>query len=119
MSNTMDNSRKVVIRTIIEKRIAELQRILSSSDEEEGVRNEQLSDEATRLDALASLAVDSSLQARAEIDLRLLQRQLQRIDHEEFGLCHLCGEEISANRIASVPATELCITCAEQQEKKQ
>jgi RNA polymerase-binding transcription factor DksA len=49
----------------------------------------------------------------------LLRRQLERIDHEEFGLCRLCRAEISANRIASVPATELCIDCAQQQENQQ
>ncbi len=115
----MDNNRKGVIRTIIEKRIAELERIVSSSSVEEHARTEQLNDEATRFDALANLSVDSKLLARAQVDLSLLRRQLERIDHEEFGQCRLCGVAISANRIASVPATELCIVCAQQQEKQQ
>ncbi len=113
----MDNNRKGVIRTIIEKRIEELERIVSSSSVEGETRTEQLNDEATRFDALASLSVDSKLLARAQLDLSLLRRQLARIEHEEFGLCHLCGMAVSANRIASVPATELCIVCAKQQEK--
>jgi DnaK suppressor protein len=115
----MDNSRKGVIRTIIEERIAELERVLTSSSDKDDVLTQQLGDEATRFDALASLSVDTSLLARAQGDLVLLRRQLERIDHEEFGLCHLCGAEISANRIASVPATELCIDCAQQQENQQ
>ncbi len=115
----MDNSRKGVIRTIIEKRIFELERILANSSEEEHARTAQLNDEATRFDALSSLSVDTTLQARARRDLTLLRRQLARLDHEAFGLCRLCAAEISANRIASVPATELCIACAEQQEKQQ
>ncbi len=113
----MDNSRKDVIRNIIEKRITELEQLLASSSEEDESRSEQLNDEATRFDALAKLAVDSTMLARAQDDLRLLRRQLERIDQDEFGLCRLCGAEIAANRIASVPATELCIACAQQQEK--
>lgn len=115
----MDNSRKDVIRKIIEKRIGELERILAVSSDTDDKRCEQLGDEATRCDALANLSVDSVLVARAHGDLRLLQRQLQRIEHNEFGLCRLCAREIAANRIASLPATELCITCAQQQEKQQ
>jgi DnaK suppressor protein len=115
----MDNSRKDIIRKIIEKRISELEQLLSSASEADEGRTEQLNDEATRFDALANLSVDSKLLARAQVDLTLLQRQLERIDQQEFGLCRLCGAEISANRIASVPATELCIVCAQQQENIQ
>ena len=54
----MDNSKKGVIRTIIEKRIEELERLLATSSEEDDARTRQLNDEATRLDALANLSVD-------------------------------------------------------------
>ncbi len=114
----MDDSRKAVIRKVIEKRIAELERILARSDEEGEAHTEQLSDEATRFDALANISVDSTLLARARSDLTLLRRQWKRIDHNTFGLCRLCGAEISANRICSIPATEFCIACAQQQEKR-
>jgi RNA polymerase-binding transcription factor DksA len=115
----MDNNRKDVIRKIIEKRISELEQVLSSTTEADDVRTEQLSDEATRFDALANLSVDSTLLARAQDDLSLLHRQLEHIDYDDFGLCWLCGEEIAANRIVSVPSTVLCIRCAQQQENKQ
>ncbi len=115
----MDNNRKGVIRKIIEKRIEELERILANSSNEDDARIAQLNDEATRFDALANLSVDTKLLARARGDLALLHRQLERIEHDEFGLCRICGAQIAANRIATVPATELCIACAQQQEKQQ
>lgn len=116
----MDNNRKGVIRAIIEKRIEELERLLlASNTAEKESRTEQLYDEATRFDALANLSVDTALLARAQDDLTLLHRQLARLESDEFGLCRLCGMGISANRIASIPATELCITCAQQQENQQ
>jgi DnaK suppressor protein len=114
----MDNSRKDVIRKIIDKRIEELERLLSSSVGEDEARTQQLNDEATRFDALANLSVDTTLLARARSDLVLLRRQLERIEHDDFGLCQQCGEDISANRIASIPSTELCIACAQQQENR-
>lgn len=113
----MNSSRKKVIRQIIETRINELQRIVTSAAQGDETRSAQLQDEATRADALANISVDSLLLARAEDDLRLLQRQLERIGQDDFGLCRLCAAEIAANRIASVPATRLCIACAQQQEK--
>lgn len=114
----MDNNRKDVVRKIIEKRIEELEQLLSTASEADDERTEQLNDEATRFDALANLSVDSKLLARAQDDLKLLQRQLAHIDSDDFGRCWLCGEEIAANRIVSVPSTVLCIRCAQQQENK-
>lgn len=114
----MDHSRKRDIRTIIEKRITELEGILASTSEREDTQRGQLSDEATRIDALTNLSVDSALMARTRDDLNQLRRQLKRIDHKGFGLCRRCGEAIAANRIASVPATDLCIACAQEQEKQ-
>lgn len=98
--------------------MCELEQIVATTTARNDSRSQQLSDEATRLDALAHLSVDARLTARAECDLTLLKRQLERLEQGEFGLCRLCGHEIAANRIATLPATQLCVSCAQEQENK-
>jgi DnaK suppressor protein len=115
----MEANRIADIRTVIEQRLADLQRTLRACDGQDDERLQQLHDEATRFDTLAHLSVDAALCARAREDQARLQRQLLRLEEEDFGICHECGDPIAPNRIVSVPATELCITCAQQQENGQ
>jgi len=54
--------------------------------------------------------VDLELQGRAEIVQ--VRAALERIESGTFGVCDLCGEEISDGRLEAVPYTGLCIDCA-------
>jgi DnaK suppressor protein len=111
----MNNPHKHTIRTVIEARIEQLQ-ILLSSNAVSQIKTEELADEATRADTLAGITVDSALLNKAHQEHNALQRQLSRIDHESFGQCKSCGEEIAIARLAMVPTTQLCIHCAAQQD---
>ena len=94
----MDKYRKTHIRLSITKRICQLEHILETG---------------------RKISSDSALLLRTQDELKLLHRQLERLDDDDFGLCRDCGVEIAANRIASLPSTELCIACAQQEENKQ
>ncbi len=48
-----------------------------------------------------------------------IQKAIERIDNGTFGICELCGEEISEERMTVRPVTALCIECKEQQEKQE
>lgn len=110
---------KRLIKQVIEARIAELQQLMRASEVSLPEKSEELADEATRNDTLAGIAVDSALLAKARRELNALQNQLPHLDDEDFGNCESCGEAITTARIAMVPATRLCIACAQQQEQKQ
>ncbi len=49
-------------------------------------------------------------------DLRLraasVERQLSRISQGTYGVCERCGEPIDPDRLAVLPDTNLCISCA-------
>jgi DnaK suppressor protein len=45
-----------------------------------------------------------------------IRKALERIDNGTFGICELCGEEISEDRLTVRPVTTLCIECKEHQE---
>ena len=44
---------------------------------------------------------------------------LKRIEDGTFGICEICGEEISEKRLTARPVTTLCIECKEEQEAKE
>lgn len=44
---------------------------------------------------------------------------LEKIDQGTFGVCEVCGDEISEERLEARPVTTLCITCKKRQEAKE
>jgi DnaK suppressor protein len=46
-----------------------------------------------------------------------LQEAIKRIDDGVFGICEVCGGNISERRLAARPVTTLCIDCKTKQEK--
>ena len=53
------------------------------------------------------------LQTDAKL-LRAIEAALSRIDKGGFGICSMCGEEISLARLNAVPWTSVCIACKEK-----
>ena len=46
-------------------------------------------------------------------------KALERLENGTFGICEVCGEEISVDRLKVRPVTTLCIECKEQQEQQE
>ncbi|MBW1973704.1 MAG: TraR/DksA C4-type zinc finger protein [Deltaproteobacteria bacterium] len=44
---------------------------------------------------------------------------IERIDNGTFGICEVCGEEISEKRLMARPMTTLCIKCKIKQEEEE
>jgi len=47
-----------------------------------------------------------------------IDEALQRIENNNYGLCHECGGEISNARLEAVPHARLCIKCKSKEEYK-
>jgi len=45
-----------------------------------------------------------------------IKEALERIQNGTYGICELCGEEISEARLKARPVTTLCIDCKTKQE---
>ena len=71
----------------------------------------------------AALESDRNLTLRIrdrERKLRLkIEEALARIEDGIFGICEMCEEEISSNRLTARPVTTLCINCKEDQEDEE
>ena len=48
--------------------------------------------------------------------IRKIQEALDRLEDEDYGICDMCGEEISIARLRARPVTTLCIACKTKQE---
>ena len=48
-----------------------------------------------------------------------LREALQRIDEGTFGICEVCGKNISEKRLMARPITTLCIACKTKQEEQE
>jgi len=46
-----------------------------------------------------------------------IKEALERIDGGTYGICELCGEDISEPRLKARPVTTLCIDCKQKQEQ--
>lgn len=55
-----------------------------------------------------------ALDAEGREDIRKIDRALQRLDENEYGICTSCGEPIAEERLKALPATEMCIDCASE-----
>ncbi len=51
--------------------------------------------------------------------LNKIGEALERIEDGSFGVCELCGEEISEARLKARPVTTLCIDCKMEEERKE
>ena len=56
--------------------------------------------------------VVEQLDRDSQLEIQLIDKALQRIEQGRYGLCIECGEQISVERLAALPAVELCIDCA-------
>ncbi len=57
------------------------------------------------------------LRGREKSFLDKINKALERIDNNSFGMCEECGDEISVKRLEARPETTLCIRCKEDQER--
>ncbi len=87
-----------------------------------GTKDDNFPDPADR----ASLETDRNFLLRVKDRERKLILKLQeaiaRINDGEYGVCEICGEDISEKRLKVRPVTTCCIECKteeEEHEKKQ
>ncbi len=53
------------------------------------------------------------LSDRLERELVDIERALKRLDDGQYNACTGCGEEIEEARLAALPTTTLCVSCAQ------
>ncbi len=65
---------------------------------------------------LESQELVKALDTEGRVELKLIDEALDRIDAGSYGDCQKCGEAVQEERLAAVPYTRYCITCANKME---
>jgi DnaK suppressor protein len=55
-----------------------------------------------------------ALKQRAENKVRSLEVALRKAEEGDYGICEVCGTQIDPARLAILPHTKRCITCAQK-----
>ncbi len=71
----------------------------------------------------ASLETDRNfllrLRDRERKLIEKIKEAIERIDNDTFGICEVCGKNISKERLKARPVTTLCIECKKKQEARE
>jgi len=54
---------------------------------------------------------------RDQLKLKRIKHALASIEAKNYGSCQECGDKISKKRLMALPFTELCIDCANEEER--
>ena len=97
----------------IKKSIEETQKDISNLKELiKPISPENAIGRVSRMDAINNKSVSEAALTNAIDKLTLLELALQKINHEDFGLCVRCKNEIPIQRILLMPQSNRCVHCA-------
>jgi DnaK suppressor protein len=65
------------------------------------------------------VSTDLRFSNREMLYLKKIQKSLNFIENEEFGMCQECGAEISMQRLKARPTSDMCINCKEESERSE
>jgi DnaK suppressor protein len=72
----------------------------------------------SRMDALQQQSMTQSSRRSAQRCIKQIDSALRRIEHNEYGLCLECEEEINQARLQARPESALCLECQSKREKR-
>jgi DnaK suppressor protein len=104
-------------RKVLESRIAEAERILSSAQQEAqdyAIRQADEVDQAANEYARQAAAYKA---IAARQTLKMLREALKWLDQGIYGECSDCGGEIERKRLEAIPWARYCLTCQEARER--
>lgn len=102
------------IRTRIEKRMEELKITIAQLEEtSKPVSLDQPIGRLSRMDSIANQAISGQRLTDSRRTLMRLERAMDKVDDEHFGVCAECGEDIAPGRLLVMPEATQCVDCAE------
>ncbi len=96
-----------------------LKKSIKLTTEESRLDTDDLPDEIDQASSEYLQSFSLRMRDREKFFLQKIDKALAKIESGEFGVCEVCGEEITAKRLEARPVTTLCIRCKEEQEKQE
>lgn len=109
------NAIKVIRESLLEER-ARLESLVSRTAKHLYRREEPYSaDFAEQAVETQNNEVVEQLDRESQLELKLVDKALERIERGSYGVCTECGGAINPERLKAVPIAENCIDCASAQ----
>jgi RNA polymerase-binding transcription factor DksA len=64
--------------------------------------------------AVTQWELDQAMLERLRNHAQELEQALQRLDQGTYGVCERCGKRINPDRLAVLPDTKICVSCAQK-----
>jgi DnaK suppressor protein len=122
LSKTQDLSHREKSFLEIKRKLIQQKEVLLSGA---GITRNSLPD----VTAFPELADQASAEINRNFTLRLRERErkllkkidsaIEKIDHGTYGVCDMCGRDISIKRLQARPVTNMCIECKIEQEAEE
>ena len=113
----MNTEQKLYFETLLKKQLEDLFRysglFLTEILNRDNKEIEYLDCASFDLDQAMKLRIRS----REHRLIKKIQAALDRLEHDEYGICESCGEDISLKRLEARPVTTKCIVCKTEEER--
>jgi len=91
----------------------------SLMNEDFHLRSEDMSDEIDMSSSELETSMRMRLRNREILFMKKIEEALKRIADGSFGKCDQCEEDIELRRLEARPTTTLCVSCKEDEERKE
>ncbi len=115
----LTEEKKEKFRRILLDRLNELLKEASKTMSEMKEVPENFPDPTDRASFESDRFFELRIRDRERKLIKKIKEALERLENGTFGICEMCGEEISEERLMARPVTTLCIKCKEKQEREE
>ncbi|MFI5322639.1 MAG: RNA polymerase-binding protein DksA [Thermodesulfobacteriota bacterium] len=113
----MDNQRLKHFREILIKKMAGLLGIADDTVTQMSEGDGSFPDPLDRALSESSRTIELRKRDRERKLIQKIQKSIQKTEDGTYGICEICGDEITEDRLEVRPETTLCISCKEEQEQ--
>ncbi|MFA9407913.1 MAG: RNA polymerase-binding protein DksA [Candidatus Dadabacteria bacterium] len=115
----MNEKRLKIYREILIKKMAGLLGIAESTVTRMNEGDGTFPDPIDRAMTESSTSIELKKRDRERKLISKIQKAIQKTEDKTYGICEICDNEITEDRLLVRPETTLCISCKEEQEKEE
>lgn len=115
----MDAKKLALFKEILIKKMAGLLGIAESTVTRMSEGDGTFPDPLDRAMTEASTSIELRTRDRERKLISKIQKAIQKTEDGTYGICEICDDEITEDRLMVRPETTLCIQCKEEQEKEE
>jgi len=121
----MDKKTRKTFEEILKKLKTEKEDIIKSYEEQLNSNDYNNSETSNYPYHSADIGTDAAMMERNTInmnkireELRMIDEALSKISDSSYGVCEMCGEEITKKRLNAIPYVKFCIDCMEKSSRR-